>query len=62
MRLGCRLAILWGLMAVTVPLAAPFEKGAPLPDLTLPSLDDGKPLSLADFRGERLVLHVFASW
>ena len=36
--------------------------GDPFPQLFLPSLDDGRPMSIADFRGERVVLHVFASW
>jgi hypothetical protein len=36
--------------------------GRPFPDLTLPALDDGKPLSIQDFRGQKLILHVFASW
>ena len=26
------------------------------------SLPDGQPVSIADFRGEKVVLHVFASW
>jgi hypothetical protein len=34
----------------------------PFPELTLPSLKDGSPASLADFRGRKVVLHVFASW
>ncbi len=40
----------------------PFEVGQPFPDLTLPSAEDGKPLSIRDFRGRKVVLHVFASW
>lgn len=39
-----------------------FEPGQPFPDLVLPSLDDGRPLSLAAFRGKKLLLHIFASW
>ena len=39
-----------------------FRVGEPVPDLVLPSAEDGSPLSLADYRGEKLVLHVFASW
>ncbi len=39
-----------------------LEVGKPFPDLVLPALDDGRPLSVADYRGEKLVLHVFASW
>ena len=42
--------------------APPIELGKPFPDLVLPALDDGRPLSIADFRGEKVVLVVFASW
>jgi len=43
-------------------LDARFEVGKSFPDLTLPSLEDGSPTSIADFRGKKLLLHVFASW
>ncbi|MBW7995689.1 MAG: hypothetical protein FVQ81_03765 [Candidatus Glassbacteria bacterium] len=36
--------------------------GEPFPDLPFPSLDDGRPLSVAAYRGQKLVLHIFASW
>jgi hypothetical protein len=36
--------------------------GRAVPDIVLPSLDDGRPLSLTDYRGKKVVLHVFASW
>lgn len=39
-----------------------FEVGQPVPDLILPAVGDGSPRSLADFRGEKYILHVFASW
>lgn len=39
-----------------------FEVGKRFPTLSLPALDDGRALSLADFRGQKVVLHVFASW
>jgi len=32
------------------------------PDLKLPSLRDGKPLSLSSFRGKKVLLVEFASW
>ncbi len=35
--------------------------GQPFPVLTLPKLEGGR-ASLADYRGEKVVLHVFASW
>lgn len=47
----------------SLALAAPkIEVGKPFPDIALPSLEDGRMMSIADFRGQRVVLHVFASW
>lgn len=40
----------------------PFEVGTPFPTISLPSLADGRPASIADFRGQKVILHVFASW
>ena len=40
----------------------PIKVGAPFPDITLPALEDGRPLSLRAFRGQKVILHVFASW
>ena len=42
--------------------AASLEVGERFPDLLLPRLEDGRPGSIADYRGEKLLLHVFASW
>lgn len=39
-----------------------IKKGEPFPDLVLPSMEDGSPTSIRDFRGQRVMLHVFASW
>lgn len=39
-----------------------FEIGEPFPTLALPSLDGREPKSISDFRGRKLILHVFASW
>ena len=39
-----------------------WEVGDRFPDLELPALADGSPLSIRDFRGRKVVLHVFASW
>ena len=45
------------------PVPAPrFEVGTAFPDIALPSLDDGRPMSIHDFRGQKVMLHVFASW
>ena len=69
-RLGTAL-VLTLLVAAGAPLAraqgigrpAPrFEVGEPFPSLLFPALDDGRPRTVADFRGEKLILHVFASW
>jgi len=43
-------------------LPASFEVGAPFPTLSFPSLDGGRPASIADFRGQKVILHIFASW
>lgn len=42
--------------------AHPFEVGTPFPTVSLPSLEDGRPASIADYRGKKVILHVFASW
>ncbi len=42
--------------------SADLKEGQAFPALVLPSLDDGKPLSIADFHGRKIALHVFASW
>ena len=52
------------LMVASGRAAAPsgLQVGQPFPHLTLPSLEDGQPLSLADFRGEKVILLSWASW
>ena len=35
--------------------------GEPFPDLALPTLE-GSTKSISDFRGQKIILHVFASW
>jgi len=42
--------------------AARFKVGQPFPDLVLPAVDDGRPMSLAQYRGKKVLLHIFASW
>ncbi len=42
--------------------AAGFEVGQPFPTLAFPALEDRRPRSIADFRGQKLILHIFASW
>lgn len=41
---------------------ARFAVGEPFPDIALPSLENGEPTTLAAYRGEKIILHVFASW
>lgn len=40
----------------------PFTPGTAFPDAPLSHLDDGAPARVSDYRGTKLVLHVFASW
>ena len=39
-----------------------LQVGDRFPEIVLPSLEDGTPLSVASFRGRKLILHVWASW
>lgn len=41
--------------------ALKLEVGEPFPSIVLPSLD-GAPSSIRQFRGQKVLLHVFASW
>ena len=40
----------------------PPAVGTRHPDFTLPAIDDGRPISLSDFRGKKVLLVQFASW
>lgn len=53
--------LLTAAMATLPATAADLEVGQPFPDIVLPSTD-GKPMSIASFRGQKVALHVFASW
>ena len=39
-----------------------LKVGRDHPDFTLPELQTGKPVSLSDFRGKKVLLIHFASW
>ncbi len=39
-----------------------FHEGQMFPTMVFPSLEGGRPGSVADFRGRKLILHIFASW
>ena len=57
--------VLMSLAASSAPAQFPpsgFTVGEPFPQVTLPAVDGGAPLSVSDFRGRKLILHVFASW
>ena len=52
--------------ACVMPILAsgnPFiREGERFPEIVLPAIDDGAALSIASFRGQKLMLHNFASW
>lgn len=48
-------------MAALPTSAVSLEVGEPFPELVLPSLE-GEPMSMSSFRGQKVALHVFASW
>jgi hypothetical protein len=55
-------SILSALFFMLTGMSHGFEKGAPFPGLSFPSLENGKPVSIEHYSGEKVVLHVFASW
>jgi len=59
---GCLIAALMGSAAFSSISPAPFEIDKPFPALVLPALNGEGASSLAQFRGRKTVLHVFASW
>lgn len=61
--------VAFGLLLLAPPLTAQsgtapkaLAVGEPFPTLILPALEDGRPRSLSEFRGRKVILHVFASW
>jgi hypothetical protein len=44
------------------PLPGGFNPGEAFPTIALPSAVDGRPISLADFRGKKVIVNIFASW
>jgi len=42
--------------------AARLEAGRPFPPIMLPSLENGQPMSVGQFQGKKIILHIFASW
>lgn len=65
MRHVARFLLMAGLLAAATPApAAPYapKVGQRHPDFTLPDIATGKPVSLSDFRGKKVLLIQFASW
>lgn len=44
------------------PLPFGFNPGEPFPTVALPSATGGRMISAAEFRGEKLIVNIFASW
>ena len=42
--------------------AEALSPGKPFPVIALPDIKTGEARSLVDFRGQKLMLHLFASW
>ncbi|MEO1289921.1 MAG: hypothetical protein AAFV93_19365 [Chloroflexota bacterium] len=40
----------------------PFKVSERFPDIVLPNAEDNSAMSLADFHGQKVMLHIFASW
>jgi hypothetical protein len=64
MRIRSPYLVVLAALAATPAEAAPYapEVGRRHPDFTLPEIATGKPVSLSDFRGKRVLLIQFASW
>ena len=43
-------------------MAVELVEGEPVPEIPLPSMKDSHPMTIADFAGRKLALHIFASW
>ena len=52
----------WALAAPALAQGYAPKVGEPHPEFTLPDIQTGKPVSLADFRGKKVLLIQFASW
>ena len=63
LRIALGFMVLFSLIVAESANGSPrIQIDKPFPGLVLPSLKDGSPLSLTDFRGGKTILHVFASW
>ena len=48
--------------ARNAPLPKGLNPGETFPTFALPSAVDGRPVSVAEFRGRKLLVNIFASW
>ena len=60
MRFVCWSVLIMGAMSYGAGYSISVDKMHP--DFTLPSIADGEPVSLSDFRGRKVLLVHFASW
>ena len=62
--MSARLQFVSWLLVCSAPLgfAQNLPVGEPFPSFALPSLATGEAVSISDYRGKKLVLHVWASW
>jgi hypothetical protein len=59
--LKCTLLVLLMVM-IEAPGSDRLNVGSPFPELALPAIEGDRALSIGDFRGKKLILHVWASW
>jgi hypothetical protein len=52
----------WALATPALAQGYALKVGQRHPEFTLPDIQTGKPVSLADFRGKKVLLIQFASW
>ena len=52
------------LMSLAVPVQGrtSLKEGDPFPVISMPDSESGKLASIADFRGQKLMLQIFAGW
>ena len=61
----CRLlftGLVLSMVGMFTTQGAQFKVGEPFPNWFFPALSDNGLESLAKFRGQKLILHIFASW
>jgi hypothetical protein len=61
-RIGISAIVSLSLLAMATSSLMALEIGEPFPIVLLPSLEDGSPMSITEFRGKKLVLHIWAAW